>query len=189
MTRQIDSLLIDANCLLNLYATGRLREIIIAVPYQFWVADFVVKHEALFVWRPDQTNDRDVQEPVDSDSLLREGLIQLMRLEHPAEEATFVDLAAILDDGEAITGALAVHRGCSFATDDRKARRELGQLSPPVKLVSTLELLKRWGKEAQVPMDELGAALAKMRLSASYIPGRRDPLYQWWCSTICRSKG
>lgn len=189
MTRQIDSLLIDANCLLNLYATGRLREITIAVPYQFWVADFVVKHEALFVWRPDPTDGRDVKEPIKLDSLLEEGLIQLMRLEHPAEEDTFVGLAAILDDGEAITGALAVHRGCSVATDDRKARRELGQLSPPVRLVSTLELLKWWGKEAQVSRDELGAAMAEMQLSASYRPGRRDPLYQWWCSTICRSKG
>lgn len=188
MTRQIDSLLIDANCLLNLYATGRLREITIAVPYQFWVADFVVQQEALFVWRPDPTEGRDVREPVDLDSLLEEGLIQLMSLEHPAEEETFVDLAANLDDGEAITGALAVHRGCSVATDDRKARRELGQLSPPVKLVSTLELPKRWEEEAQVPKDELGAAMAEMKLRASYRPGRRDPLYEWWRSTMSRSE-
>lgn len=188
MTRQFDSLLFDANCLLNLYATGRLREITIEVPYQFWVADFVVKHEALFVWRPDSTDGRDVQEPLDLDSLLEEGLIQLMHLEHPAEEATFVGLAANLDDGEAITGALAVHRGCCVATDDRKARRELGQLSPPVKLVSTLELLKQWGKEAQVPMDELGSAMAEMQLRASYRPGRRDPLYEWWRSVVCQSK-
>ena len=82
---------------------------------------------------------------MDLTSLLEEGLIQLMRLEHPAEEISFIDLVANLDDGEAVTGALAFRRGWSVATDDRKARRVLGQLNPPVELVSTLELLKLWG--------------------------------------------
>ena len=107
MARHFDSLLLDANCLLNLYATGRLREITVALPYRFRVADYVVEHEALFIWRPGPTDARDVQEPVDLTPLLEESLIQLMCLEHPAEEATYVGLAAHLDDGEAITGALA----------------------------------------------------------------------------------
>ena len=187
MTRHFDSLLLDANCLLNLYATGRLRDITVALPYQFWVADYVVEYEALFIWRPSSTDGRDVREPVDLTSLLEEGLIQLMRLEHPAEEATFIDLAADLDDGEAVTGALALHRGWSVATDDRKARRVLGQLNPPVELVSTLELLKLWAEEVQVASDELGSAMAEMQSSASYRPGARDPLYKWWRSIVCES--
>ena len=128
-----------------------------------------------------------MREPVDLTSLLEEGLIQLMCLEHPAEEISFIDLAANLDDGEAVTGALAFRRGWSVATDDRKARRVLGQLSPPVELVSTLELLKLWAEEVQVPSDELGAAMAEMQSSASYRPGARDPLYEWWRSIVCRS--
>ena len=148
MTRHFDSLLLDANCLLNLYATGRLREITVALPYQFWVADYVVEYEALFIWRPGPTDARDVQEPVDLTPLLEESLIQRKCLEHPAEEATYVDLAALMDDGEAITGALAFHRGSSVATDDRKARRVLGQYAPSVQLVSTLELLNLWAEEA-----------------------------------------
>ena len=185
MTRHFDSLLLDANCLLNLYATGRLREITVALPYQFWVADYVVEYEALFIWRPGPTDARDVQEPVDLTPLLEESLIQRKCLEHPAEEATYVGLAAHLDDGEAITGALAFHRDCSIATDDRKARRILAQLNPPVQLVSTLQLLKLWAKEATVPQDELRAAMADMQSGASYIPGARDPLYEWWRSIVC----
>lgn len=187
MTRQSDSVLLDGNCLLNLYATGRLRDITVALPYQFRVVDYVVEHEALFIWRPRMTSVGDVREPVDLTSLLEEGLIHLMRLEHPAEETTFIDLAADLDDGEAITGALAFHRGCSVATDDRKARRVLGQLNPPIKLISTLVLLKQWAEETRIPRDELGAAMAEMQSSASYIPGRRNPLYEWWWSIVCRS--
>ena len=128
-----------------------------------------------------------MREPVDLTSLLEEGLIQLMRLEHPAEEISFIDLAANLDDGEAVTGALAFRRGWSVATDDRKARRVLGQLNPPVELVSTLELLKLWAEETRVPRDEVGAAMAEMQSSASYRPGARDPLYEWWRSIVCRS--
>ena len=110
-----------------------------------------------------------------------------MCLEHPAEEISFIDLAANLDDGEAVTVALAFRRGWSVSTDDRKARRVLGQLSPPVELVSTLGLLKLWAEEVQVPSDELGAAMAEMQSTASYRPGARDPLYEWWRSIVCRS--
>ncbi len=188
MMRHFESLLLDANCLLNLYATGRLRDITVALPYQYWVADYVVELEAHYIWRPSSTDGRDVREPVDLTSLLEECLIQLMSLGDPAEEATFVELAADLDDGEAITGALAFHRGWSVATDDRKARHVLGQLHPPVRLVSTLELLKLWAEEVQVPRDELASAMAEMRSCASYIPGRRDPLYEWWRSIVFGSE-
>ena len=187
MARHFDSLLLDASCLLNLYATGRLREIAVLLPYQLGVADHVVEKEVLYITRTGPAAAEDAREPVDLSSLLEDGLIQLMCLEHPAEEATFVDLAAHLDDGEAKTGALAFHRDCSVATDDRKARRVLGQLNPPVQLVSTLQLLKLWAEEVPVSKEELRAAMADMQSGASYFPGARDPLYQWWQSIVCGS--
>ena len=49
--RQFDFLLLDASCLLNLYATGRLREIAEVLPYQLCVAGYVAEQEALFVRR------------------------------------------------------------------------------------------------------------------------------------------
>ena len=186
MTRHFDSLLLDANCILNLYATGHLREITCGLPYQFRIADYVLKHEALYIWHPSPTDGSVVQEPVEMTPLVEEGLIQLMRLEGSAEEATFVELAADLDDGEAVTGALAFHRGCPVATDDRKARRVLGQLIPPVELVSTLELLKQWSEDNQIPKEQLASAMATMQSCASYRPGRRDPRYEWQ-SIICRA--
>ena len=187
MTRRFDSILLDASCLLNLYATGHLRDIAIALPDQYWVADSVAAREALFVWRRSRTDGKEVQEPVVPTSFSEEGLIQLMRLKKPVEEATFVALAAELDDGEAVTGALAFHGGCAVATDDRKARRVSGQLSPPVELVSTLEILKWWAEGSRIYGDELSAALAEMQSSASYIPGARHPLYEWWLSVVGRS--
>ncbi len=134
MTHPLDTLLLDASCLLNLYATGRFRDIAVALDYRLGVAACVLKVEALYIWRPDPTGTREEPEPVDVSSLVDEGLMQVLSLASPAEEATFVELAALIDDGEALTGALAVHRECSLATDDRKARRVLAERLPTVLL-------------------------------------------------------
>lgn len=180
MTDPSGTLLLDASCLLNLYATGRFRDIALVLPYQLAVADYVREEEALYVWRPDPTGTREEPEPVDLSALIDEGLMRVMGLSSPGEEATFVALATLVDDGEAITGALAAHRQCALATDDRKARRVLSEHLPTVPLLSTLELLKLWADGAAVPDAELRQATDGMRLGASYVPGPRDPLYTWW---------
>ena len=43
-----ECLVLDASCLLNLYATGRLREIALAVGVQVEVADYVLEREAIY---------------------------------------------------------------------------------------------------------------------------------------------
>lgn len=184
MTHPRSTLLLDASCLLNLYATGRFRDIAATLPYQIAVADYVLDVEALYVWRPDPTGTRDEAEPVDLSSFVDEGLVRVMPLETPDEEGTFVALAALVDDGEAITGALAAHRQCALATDDRKARRVLAERTPTVPLLSTLELLKLWADGAEVPDTELREAMEGMRMGASYLPGPRHPLSRWWRSII-----
>ena len=173
-------LLLDASCLLNLFATGRLREIAATVHYQIAVADYVLEKEALYTWRADPDEFHVRRESVNLSPLVQEGLVRVMRLEHPDEELTFVTLAASIDDGEAITGALAFHRECSVATDDRKARRVLGDWIPSMRMLSTLELLKLWDQDGSVSEAELQAAMMSMRSGASFIPGYRDPLYGWW---------
>ena len=52
MTQRFDLLILDASCLINLYATGRSRDIALALPYRLGVADYVLEREALYVWRP-----------------------------------------------------------------------------------------------------------------------------------------
>ena len=71
------------------------------------------------------------------------------RLETASEEAHFVELAANLDDGEAMTGAIGRNRGYAVAIDDRKARRVLGEWAHELRLISTLEIVRRWS--ATVP--------------------------------------
>ena len=168
-------LLLDASCLLNLCATDRLLEIAAALPWQLAVVDYVMEQEVLYV-RIIGAQEGTV--PVDLSPLIDEGLLLVMRLETPSEEASFVELAAVLDDGEAVTGAIALNRGHLVAIDDRKARRVLGEKAPGMRLVSTLELMRQWC--ASVPVQEVSHALRAMQHRASYVPGHWDPLYAWW---------
>ena len=180
MTQPTPTYILDACCLLNLYATSRLREIAVALPHRLVVADYVLEREALYVWLPDSTGGSEHRIPIDVSSLVDEGLLTVVHLERPEEEALFVDLAASVDDGEAVTGALALLRGYLVATDDRKARRVLSERSQAMGLVSTLELVKSWWEVSSIADSELRHAMEAIRSGASYVPGERDPLYEWW---------
>ena len=172
-------LILDASCLLNLYATGtgRLIEIAAALPWRLAVVDYVMDREALYV-RTTGANAEEDTVPVDLSPLIDAGLLMVLRLENPREQGSFVELAALLDDGEAVTGAIALNRGHAVAIDDRKARRVLGEHAPGMRLVSTLELMRQWSES--VPVQEVSDALRAMQHKARYIPGQRDPLYSWW---------
>ena len=171
-------LLLDASCLLNLYATGRMIGIAAALPWQMAVVDYVLEHEALYIRAIGAYEEQGETVPVDLYPLVDDGLLLVVRLEDPNEEAYFVELAATLDDGEAITGAIALNRGYSVAIDDRKARRVLGEKAPGMRLVSTLELVQHWA--TAVTNQEVILVLRAMQHGAHYIPGQRDPLYDWW---------
>ena len=168
-------LILDASCLLNVYATSRMLEIAAALPWQLAVADFVLEQEALYVRTIDE---QEGTVPVDLSPLIDAGLLLVMRLETPSEQSSFVELAAVLDDGEAVTGTIALNRGHLVAIDDRKARRVLGEKDPGLRLVSTLELMHQWGEA--VPVQEVSDALRAMQHRARYFPGQRDPMYSWW---------
>ena len=151
-----------------------------ALPHQLSVADYVLEEEALYVWPPVESDSGEAQAPTDLSTLVEDGLVQVVRFAHPEEHALFVDLAALIDDGEAVTGALALCRGYSIATDDRKARRVLTERTPRVRLVSTMELMKGWAEASSVSDVELRSAMSAIQSGASYAPGQHDPLYEWW---------
>ena len=162
-----------------------MREIAKALPYQLGVGDYVLEQEALYTWVPDPAGGAELNEAVDLSSLMHDGLVHVWQLEHPEEEeATFADLAVLIDGGEAIAGALAFHRSYSVATDDHKVHRVLQEHAPRVSLFSTLELPKIWAEETSVPDAELQAAMMSMRSLASYVPRTGDPLYVWWQETM-----
>ncbi len=182
------SILLDASCLLNLYASGKLREIAQTLPQPLAVAEYVMQQEALYIRRRRSERDPEEHEQVDIGPLVSGGLIQIMRINSEAEATTFIDLAREMDDGEAITCALALHRRWNVATDDRKARRVLVERVSQVPIVSTLAIVKQWAEHAGIAKDEIRAVLLNIWAGANYYPGDRDPLYGWWVTMISEEK-
>lgn len=177
-------LILDASCLLNLYAGGRLREIAQTFPQPLAVVDYVIQQEVLYIRRRSTAQDQEEREPVDIARLVSAGLLQVMTINCEAEAATFVDLAAEMDDGEALTCALAMHRQCDVATDDRKAQRILSARAPQVVVTSTLAIVKQWAERTDIAKAELRAVLVNIRFGANYYPGVRDPFYEWWNDVV-----
>lgn len=165
--------LLDACAVLSLYATGRMQEIIGAVDGPVAVVDAVAA-EALFVRKVIDGNWEKV--PVDLTPLHRAGVLTTYHAETEDELLTFIDLAVDLDDGEAMTGALAIHRSCTVVTDDRKAERILAGRVP---LRSTLDLVKVWADEEDLSDEALRPLLIAID-ERGYRPPQAHPLCAWW---------
>lgn len=164
---------LDACAVLSLYATDRMDEIVRLLPSPVVVADMVVE-EALYIRRViegESTNER-----VNLASLINAGLLVVVRGETEQELRTFIDLAFHLDDGEAMSGALAIHRCWPLVTDDRKAERLLGER---VQLRSTLDVVREWADRQRIGADDIRAALTGID-ERGYRPGRHHSLHGWW---------
>ena len=73
-------LLLDASCLLNLYATGRMRDIAAAIGYQFEVADYVLQYETLYILQTNPEGTGEVRVSVDLDTPIEDGLLHWWNL-------------------------------------------------------------------------------------------------------------
>lgn len=169
-------LLIDACVVVNLYATRHMDEIVRALDSPVGIVDIVVR-EAGYVRRGGSGDDAVEREPIDLSPLVASGAIQVVKASDEAALQLFVDLTRELDDGEAMTAAIAISRGCAVATDDRAAIRAIGQQVP---VVSTLELIQLWSNHQQVPREVFRSVLIDLRERGAYLPGRGHPQRGWW---------
>ncbi len=107
-------------------------------------------------------------------------LLTIVLPETDAENAAFVSFAATLGGGEAVTGAIALHRNWSICSDDRKAIAFFVRNTPHLQLISTLELIKHWVDTSDVPFAIVHEVLYNMRIRARYAPIANHKLYAWW---------
>jgi predicted nucleic acid-binding protein len=169
--------ILDSCVLLNLAASDEIADIIASIDGATFVCT-AARKEALFL--RDQT-DAGVLVPLAIDDLLGGARIQVSDLATDDEEEQFVLLARDLDDGEAMSMAIAASRGMRFASDDQKARRVFVDLvSSPARLISTSDILKRWAETHAVTPQRLRDALRRIGVRARFTPSRRDPNAFWW---------
>ena len=178
-------IILDACCLLNLYASRQIEAILrdnsLHVSLRLKLRPPKCTLRAV---RGGGGQDADKREHVDLQPLIRVGLLDILSLETEGEKASFVLFAAELDDGEAMTCTLAVHREAAVATDDRKAIRVLNSVATHVRVHTTVSLLKRWAEIEQPAAATLKRALTDVRERASFVPGRHDALLPWWKAVL-----
>jgi predicted nucleic acid-binding protein len=170
-------IVLDTSVALNLLATGAGLAALESLEVWSFVCSAVVD-ETIYI-RGDHPTE--AHEAVSINPWLRSGTVKIVDPASPEEEKLYVQFAADLDDGEAMSLAICRARGYAFATDDRKARRIAGQLAGPrVPLLSTSQIVHRWAARTGATPGELKRVLSAIELRARFIPPHDDPLREWW---------
>ncbi len=174
--------LLDACAVISLFATRRMGDILDEVDGPVAVVDLVLR-ESLYVRRGGSGEDARDLEPIDLIPFQRTGRLAVIKVEDEAELKLLIELVEEfrLDDGEAMTAAVAINRGCVMVTDDGKAER---RLSGRVALRSSLDLIKTWADGQAIAPAVVAAALMDVYERRSYLPPARHPLKGWWDSLV-----
>lgn len=181
LTFRHEGVILDACCVMNLYASRRMADILESIPKTVAVAAYVRDEETLWVYSGPDNHVAQAKERIDLQPLVEKGLLTIVSPDSEAEKNTFVAFAAVLgDDGESVTGAIAMHRHWAVATDDKKALNFFAREAPHLQVISTLELVKYWVDLTSPTPDDVFATLRHMRLRAKYKPGDKHALYTWW---------
>lgn len=169
--------LLDTCVLINVLASGEAEGILAAAGGEFLICT-AVRDETIYLRseEPEPSLDR-----VDISSHIECGLFGLTDLRGEDEQSLYVDYASQLDDGEAMSLAIAYVRDYHIATDDRKARRLfLEGGGADERLISTAELVRRWSERHEIQAAQLSRAVEHIALRARFYPGASDPHYPWW---------
>lgn len=172
----------DACVLINLLASGEAEGILRAAARDSFICS-AVEGESIYLRTEDP---KTPLEPIDLRPLIESGLLMMCQVEGGREAELYVDYASALDDGEARSLAIALSRGFTLVTDERKARRLfLDATKDAAHLTSTSEMLRRWVEVEGVTPDRLKAVLLNVVRRARYQPPVDDSNYHWWLDS-CR---
>ena len=173
--------IVDACCTINLYAAGNLLTLLPALGAEWYITEIVVR-ESGFIRKADPDDPtKFVKEPIDLKPALDAAILHTCTATDD-ELALFVELAALLDDGEAMCLAIAQSRGWTLATDDRKARRIARERG--VFLLSTPELLKQWATITAAHVGDVARVLHNIQTFARFQPNSSLPEVDWWRATV-----
>jgi hypothetical protein len=169
----------DACALLNLAATGHAPEILSALAVPSYSVKEVLQNEVLYLRPLPEEEPPNTLEKVDLSGLIQSGYLQLVELDE-VEIADFVMHAAAMDDGEARTVTVALHRNLGVVTDDRLPMKYLKTVGSTIPTLTTPEWVKAWGDIAHPSSEVLSEVLRRIRFKSRYQPRSNHPLYPWW---------
>ena len=171
----MEVLLNDSSVLLNLLAADCLASIAADTGWQFAICPAV---------RDEVKRLRDAQTgemiEVDVTPHIVSGLLQILELSGEEEQLLYVEQSIVVDDGEAMSIAIAVHRQLALAIDDKQATNHTHRKFPEIRLWSTPEILKHWTKVGCVDAKRLCEAIRLIETRARYFPAQSHALADWW---------
>jgi hypothetical protein len=168
-------LLNDSSVLLNLLASECLASISAVTGWQFAVCP-AVRDEAKKLYN-EQTGE---MVEVDITAHIDSGLMQLLELSGEEEQTLYVEQSVVVDDGEAMSIAIAAHRRLELAIDDKQATNHARRTFPEIRLWSTPEILKQWVEAGRVDAKVLRNAIWLIETRARYFPSKSHALSEWW---------
>jgi hypothetical protein len=173
-------IVLDACVVINVFASGQIASILESLSRPVAIAAFVHEKEALNIYAGPNDDVTAAVEAIDLQPFIEQKLLQVVP--HDSQElATMLSISeACIDTGEAISGAIAMHRSWSLATDDNMALSFFTRKVPELHLASTLTLLKHWAEAIQPHPAVIAGALTNIRKRARYVPHHNHKLYQWW---------
>ncbi|MEN9935959.1 MAG: hypothetical protein RLZZ387_2538 [Chloroflexota bacterium] len=172
-------LLLDASSVISLVASGRVDEMLAALPVRACVIDITRRQEIRYIWSGPEPNVRQRREAIDLQPLINRGLLSEVSLDFD-ETVTMVNLAAQnLGNGESAATAIALHRGWGVCTDDFEALPRLRRYAPKVVFLATSQIIQQWAIESAASDDTIHEVLRSMRMRGGYGISTRDVLVAW----------
>ncbi len=169
----------DASVLINLLASQRAEDIIRSLGAPACICPAVLE-ETMYV-RSETAGEPPQQ--VRIDKLLGAGVLEEVDLDDDKERELYIEYSMGLDDGEAMTIALAENRCLAVATDDKKARRFAQRDGSSVaSVIGTPMLIRHWADVKRPNVEALRLAINRIEQLARFRPDTADPLRQWWNS-------
>jgi predicted nucleic acid-binding protein len=175
-----DCIILDACCIINLYASWQMRAILEIIPKSLSVATYVKDQEVLNIYSGPINNEEVSSELIELQPFIDDNLLVLADIETEEEQNTYINFAERLDDGEAITGAIALNRNWAIATDDLASVKLFQKSASHIALVSTLDLVKYWVDTDKPNENIIRETLLNIRVRGRYEPHRNHPLNEWW---------
>lgn len=169
---------IDSCCLINLYASQLLGEIVTASTEQAMIPKEVLD-ESLYVRQQcEDTLDGMILVKVDIAPFIAGGVLEVTTPSGSAELESFVQLAGIIDDGEAACLAIASNRGMTLATDDRRAIRVASDLGVPIS--TTPNLIAEWMNRTSPKHHLVTDVIRCIEQYGRFRPHPNSPDRGWW---------
>ncbi|MEZ4885346.1 MAG: hypothetical protein R3E32_11510 [Chitinophagales bacterium] len=170
-------IILDACCIINILASGRIEDIISNLPVDIFISETVKRDEILNIEHLEELNPPNKKFM----DVLGNNTLKVVNFKNDIEMGRFIFyVMEIGDDGEAASLAIAEERNFILATDDKNAIKIANRYAKNVPIISTLELIKTWSEIQRPTKNCLQNMLKNIKEYGKYFPGDKHPLKQWW---------